>query len=525
MASQPEAEMDGDPPAHGQSSGASRVVLLLSIFLIATCGLAYELIAGTLSSYLLGNSVLCFSLTIGLFLCAMGVGSFLSQYLHENLLGWFVLTEVLVAVVGGTSAIIGFAAFTFTNLYVPVLAVICGLVGAMIGLEIPLVIRILKGYTSWRVSLAHVLSADYAGALAASVVFPLVLAPHLGLPRAAAVMGLANLAVAWAALLWFRRDIRRWGDLIGLTIGATLLVLTCFATGAGLTDFFEDNLYQDEIILARTTPYQRVVLTRWAAGDDLRLYLNGAIQFSSLDEHRYHEALIHPAMSAAAARRRVLILGGGDGLAARQVLKYDDVERVDLVDLDAVVVELFANRELLAEANEGSLRNPRMHRHTLDAMEFLEETSDVFDVIVMDLPDPNEPATGKLYTRSFYRLAGRCLSPGGALVTQATSPFFSREAFWCIVHTIRAELPDRNVRPYWVYVPSFGEWGFVLADRSPVERLRLDPSVSLRFLNQDLLPGLFVFPSDTAEVPTPINTLAAQALTGLYREGYAKHFD
>jgi spermidine synthase len=519
------AELSLPEPAYesgDRRAAASRLVLLASIFAIAVCGLVYELVAGTLSSYLLGNSVLYFSLTIGIFLCAMGVGSFCSKYFNSHLLSWFALTEILIGLIGGLMAAIGFAAFTYTELYQPVLAVLSFMVGALIGLEIPLVIRLLKDYSPWSFSLAHVLAVDYAGALAAALLFPLVLAPHLGLIRAAALMGLANLVVAWATIIWFRRQIHRLGDLVGLSCGATLMVAVCFLSAGGLTSFLEDRLYQDEIIYARRTPYQRIVLTHWPIGGDVRLYLDGAIQFSSRDEYRYHEALVHPAMASASRRNQLLILGGGDGMAAREALKYPDVENIDLVDLDGVMLELFSENDLLVGLNDRSLQNPHVRKITMDAMKFLEQASGRYDVILMDLPDPSDVDTGKLYTKSFYRLAARRLAADGVLACQAANPFFAREAFWCIVHTMQREF--QGVRPYTVHVPSFGQWGFVLAGGSQMPFPRINPKIETRFLTQEVLESLFVMPRDISEVETDVNTLLNQPLVRLYRKGYAEHF-
>ncbi len=520
--------MSNVSPEHRLNRTAG-VVLVVSIFFLAICGLVYELIAGTLSSYLLGDSVTQFSLVIGLFLTAMGVGSFLSKYIHSHLLAWFVGMELAVGVIGGTTALIGFAIFSYTEFYEPVLLGLVGIVGVLVGLEIPLVIRILRELSELRVTLANVLSADYIGALAASILFPFGLLPYLGLARAGLVMGLANIAVA-GLVLWRigprEKPVRR-----RLTVFAglaTVLVGGAAVMSGRLVAHFENRIYQDEIVYAATTPYQRLVLTRWR--DDVRLYLNGHLQFSSVDEYRYHEALVHPAMVAAEQRSSVLILGGGDGLAARQVLAYDDVKSVDIVDIDGQVTELFRTNPMLAKLNDGALSDPRVHVHNVDAMRFLQESDQFFDVILMDLPDPSAAELGKLYSQAFFGLAGRRLAAGGMLACQCTSPFRSREAFWCIVHTIGATSwglgNERfHVRPYHTLVPTFGTWGFALAGQSVPEPAELLIQLPTRYLTTDLLPGLFVFPPDMAEVDTPINRLNDAVLTRLYRMGYHKYLD
>ena len=138
---------------------------------------------------------------------------------------------------------------------------------------------------------------------------------------------------------------------------AIVLLLAAFVGAGRFVTFLENQLYQDEILLAEDTPYQRLVVTRWR--QDVRLYLNGHLQFSSVDEYRYHEALVHPAMCLAERRANILILGGGDGLAAREVLKHEGVERIDLVDIDPAVTGLFRDHPMLSRLNRGSLRHPR----------------------------------------------------------------------------------------------------------------------------------------------------------------------
>jgi len=501
---------------------ASGLLLLAAVFVLAVCGLVYELIAGTLSSYLLGDSVTQFSLAIGLFLFGMGLGSYISRFVTKHLLAIFIAVELLIGLVGGAMALVGFALFAFTEFYVPGLIGMVIAVGLLVGLEIPLVIRILRESGELRVTVANVLSVDYVGALIAAVIFPFLLLPQLGLARAGLVMGLSNVLVG-ALLLGVLGDrIGRARRPLGIAATLSALLLVAGLIGAGqLVDFLENKLYQHDIILSRTTAHQRLVVTR--NKQDIRLFLNGQLQFSSIDEYRYHEALVHPAMSLAEKHAEVLILGGGDGMAVREVLKFSGVTRIDLVDLDPIVTGLFTRNPLLSSLNGGSLKDPRVHIHNQDAMRYLETTKRIYDVILLDLPDPSEAVLGKLYSRPFYRLASQRLAPGGMLTTQATSPFRSREAFWCIVHTMRAA--GFQVRPYHTIVPTFGTWGFALAGRGKVDPARIKLEVPTRYLTAALLPGLFAFPKDMAEVSTPISGLNDPVVTRLYRDGYSKYLE
>ncbi|MBU0637769.1 MAG: polyamine aminopropyltransferase, partial [Planctomycetes bacterium] len=469
-------------------------------------------------------------LVIGLFLSAMGVGSYLSKFFKTDLLASLIGIEIGVGLIGGCAALAGFTAFALTELYTPILLTLVAAIGILVGLEIPLMIRILRELESLRVTLANVLSADYLGALVASVLFPFALLPHLGLVRAGFVVGLTNVAVAGLFLWRFAPAVgHRAGRLKALTVAAGLLLGVGAVGSTRLTPYLENRLYQDEIVLAQDTRYQRLVLTRWR--DDVRLYLNGHLQFSSIDEYRYHEALIHPALSAAARRAGVLILGGGDGLAVREVAKYSDVRRIDLVDIDPAVTNLFKTRPMLTALNGGALSDQRVHIHNVDAMRFMEDSSELYDVIVMDLPDPSAPGLGKLYSRAFFNLAGRRLAADGVLVSQCTSPFRSREAFWCIVHTLAAarcgSAPEQDfeVRPYHTIVPTFGTWGFAIAGAALPDVNELTLRVPTRYLSEELLPGLFVFPPDMAEVETPVSRLDDPVVCRLYQRGYHKYLE
>jgi len=364
------------------------------------------------------------------------------------------------------------------------------------------------------------LTFDYIGALAAALMFPLVLVPKLGLVRSSLVMGCANAAIAlWGTWLLGPRVGK---GLIGLRVRA-IVVLVGLMVGLGLADTFttwaEDEMYADPIVFTETTPYQRIVVTRGRAG--FQLFLNGNLQFSSADEYRYHEALVHPAMvSADAPPKQVLILGGGDGLALREVLEHPSVEQVTLVDLDPAMTNLSRRFPALAALNRFSFTDKRVTVINDDAMVWLDEHPGLWDVIIVDFPDPNTFALGKLYTKLFYRRLAARLSPAGAAVVQATSPLFARKSYWCIVETMRAA--GFAVKPYHVTVPSFGVWGYVLARRSEFETPAHVPKVHLRFLNDAALAAMFDMPADMTEVPVEINQLDNQALVRYYEREWRK---
>ncbi len=492
--------------------------LLVTVFIIAVCGLIYELIVGTLSSYLFGNSVTHFSVTIGLFLSGMGLGSFASRRVTRRLLGWFILVEMAVGLVGGFSAALLYAIFATSKLYYVAMILLLLLIGGLIGMEIPLLTRILGGWGAIKDTLANVLAFDYLGALLASVLFPLVLLPQLGLLKTAFATGLLNMGVVGVNIWIFRHRLPRWQSLSVVAAGIILALLAGSVWSVQLTSFFEKQLYEDEIIYTRQTPYQRIIITRWA--NDVRLYLDGNLQFSSQDEYRYHEPLVHPAMSLTRSRESVLVLGGGDGLVAREVFKYNDARRLVLVDIDPAMTDLARSHPTMLTVNQDSLSDPRLEIINQDAFTYLAETSEQFGVIIIDLPDPNNESLGKLYSREFYKLARRHLAEGGVMVSQATSPYFARETYWSIVHT--ATDVGLKTWPYHIYVPSFGDWGFFLAAEHDIKPARFSPGVSMRYLNADLLAAGFIFDSDTAEVETKVNTLDNQIILSYYEQGWRR---
>jgi spermidine synthase len=482
-----------------------------TVVVVATAGLVYELLAAAAASYLLGDSITQFSTVIGSYLFAMGVGSFLSRYLQRGLAARFVQVEILVGLTGGWATALLFVAFAQTPHFRAVLYGVVAVVGVLVGLEIPLLLRLLRDRLVFRELVAQVLSLDYVGALAASLLFPLLLVPRLGLIRTSLLVGLANAAVGLWSTWIFRRELPAPGFPRAFAVAAVLCLGGGAVAAERITTWSEDRLYADEIILARTSPYQRIVLTRWA--DDLRLFLNGHLQFSSRDEYRYHEALVHPALAAHPRPRRVLVLGGGDGLAVREILRYPAVESVTLVDLDAEVTRLFADNPLLASVNAGALRDGRVRVVNADAFVWLAATAETFDAAIVDFPDPHNFSLGKLYSRTFYRVLRARLAPGGRVALQATSPMFARRSFWCIVETVRSA--GLAARPYHVYVPSFGEWGFVLAGDEPGAEPPAYPP-GLRFLTPEMTGALFAFPPDMAAVPVEVNRLDNQILVHYY---------
>jgi spermidine synthase len=492
-------------------------ILFLNVLVIAACGLIYELLAGTVASYVLGDSITQFSLIIGLYLSALGVGAWLSRFLDRDLAARFVDVELAVALIGGLSAPLLFLGFSRLEWFRLFLYLVVFAIGTLVGLELPILMRILKEELDFKELVSRVLSFDYIGSLVAAVLFPMFLVPRLGLVRTSIVFGLLNAAVGLYGT-WLLRPLLRGVFVLRVRAAiVTVILLAALFRADRLTTLAEDELYADDIVFSTSSPYQRILVTKNAAG--FQLFLNGNLQFSSADEYRYHEALVHPALSSLNAPRRVLILGGGDGLALREVLKYPSVQEVTLVDLDPKMTSLWRAFPPLGALNHRSFADPRVRVVNEDAMIWIERAGDRFDAAIIDFPDPSSFAIGKLYTTRFYRLLRGRLSPDAAISVQCTSPLNAPRAYWCIIRTMEAA--GLHVRPYQTTVPSFGVWGFALARLQPFDAPP-HVRVAARFLDDPTLAAMFVFPRDMAAVPVEINRLDNQMLVRYYEEEWGK---
>ncbi|MDC0832653.1 polyamine aminopropyltransferase [Geitlerinema sp. CS-897] len=498
-----------------------RNVLLAAAAVSSACGLAIELLLGTLASYLVGNQALSFGVAVGGFLAAMGLGSYLSQFvavedtpgkpLKTQLLERFVQVELAIAPASAFLPLLLFVLFVVNRSLWLGLILVTVILGILAGLEVPLLTRMMESDRGVKDALAGVLALDYAGALVGSLAFPVLLLPIFGLFPTAAILG------SFPALMVFLigrsfPEMKRWG-LVGLATCAALWAIAPLTVPLG--DRLENRLYDAPVVARVQTQYQRIVLTRW--NRDVRLYLDGELQFSTVDEYRYHEALVHPAMSASGTPRRVLVMGAGDGLALREVLKWDAVEKVVLLELDPKVVKLASQHPFLARSNENSFSDPRVEIRYGDAFSVAPSLSETFDVIVADFPDPDREAIAKLYSHGFYlRLRSR-LTPNGVLVTQASSPFFATKAFACIAATLNAA--GFSSYPYTIDVPSFGPWGFVLATQTEFDPATLRLPIATRFLTPDILPGLFHLPADISLDNVEINRLVHPKIVQYQTEG------
>lgn len=473
--------------------------LFAAALLVAIGGLVYELILGTAASYLIGDSILSFSLATGITLFGMGVGSLLVRAIRWRPATSFAVNEILLGLIGGNSVLLLYAGFSFTKLHWLIFSLISLLIGVLIGLEIPLLVKMFTalGRKSSVELLSKILAIDYFGALVASLVFPLLLLPHLGLMRSAYLIATLNIVVAVMILLQLKASRR----VLAAGGVAAVLLIGLFFAASWLERTIDARSYRDPVVLYRQSPYQKIVMTQY--GQDRRLFLNHHLQFSSLDEARYHEALAHVALSSVAAPKTVLIMGGGDGLLAREVLKYDSVERIDLVDIDAEVTTLGREHHLLREVNSDALRSPKVSIINQDAFLYAFETAARYDAVLIDLVDPSNERLAKLYSEQLYRQVTHLLRPQGVMLTQATSSFFSPRAFQTVASTVAAAQPGRHVIPFSINVPSFGEWGFVLSAPSRQAVLAQPLPPGLRHYRKSMLEyAVLTEPHQLERLPT-----------------------
>lgn len=485
--------------------------------IVALCGIVYELIIGTVSTYLLGNSVYQFSLTIGFFMFAMGLGSLISKYFDDQFVRNFIYIEVAIALVGGVCSIVLFMVFPNARvLYELVMYSLILIIGALVGMEIPILTTLLAERSRVKESIANVMSLDYVGALIGSVSFPLLLLPSLGLVQSSFAIGLINILVAIVNVVVFRDYLRHYKQLLGLCIGIAVVLTACVFFGSLITRYAEKHLYFDQVIYSTQTKYQKLVMTRSTTTREQRLYIDGHIQFSSRDEHRYHEFLVHPVLSIPGPRTNVLILGGGDGLAAREALKYPDVERIHLVDIDPEMLRIARELPVLRRLNRGSLDAERLTTFSEDAFSFINQPGVLYDRVIIDMPDPHNEAINKLYSREFYEMIRRRMTPQGVLVTQSSSPFFARRVFWSIENTLAAVF--KSTLSYNTSLPSFGIWGFNMASARPTIPANFRFSVPTKAITDESMMAAMVFTKDIDILPTPVNSIMEPKLHQLYVE-------
>jgi spermidine synthase len=518
-------------------------LLLLQILIVSVCSLIYELLIATTATNITSNSILAFSLVIGLFLAGLGTGAFISQWIKDkNLVDVFIWNETVLAIIGGFSVITLYFAWIFTPYFYLIQTLITFLIGLLSGLEIPILTRILNNQEdgNFKSIIAKVLSFDYLGGLVASLLFPLVLLQYFGLVKLSFLVGILNCLMALLAIYIFWNQISK--KIVHLTFSFLVFFILLISSFFSLQiyNFVESYLYRDPIIYSTQSKYQRIVVTK--KNKDMRLYLNGGIQFSSLDEYRYHESLVMPALLQLISQKsetklNIAIFGGGDGLAVREVLKFENfIAKIHLVDIDKQITDLAKDTNIFKDLNQNSLSNQKVTVLNEDAWGWIQkQKSESLDLIICDFPDPDETAISKLYSKEFYNFSNKSLSKNGLLVTQSSSPYSTPKVFWSINKTLQSVFPE--VKPYTTYIPSFGLWGFNLVTKNSNYKLEkiitkpenLEILAKNQFIKPENLEKLFVMDTDILNPKLKngeeinlqelkINTLDNLILTNYYYE-------
>ncbi|QWX85585.1 polyamine aminopropyltransferase [Cellulophaga sp. HaHaR_3_176] len=440
-------------------------ILKAAIFATGFAGIVAEYTLSTLATYFIGNSIFQWTMIVSLMLFCMGLGSRLSKLITKNLIQNFLILEASLSLIVAFSSVLVYTLASVSEYYGIVIYSLCMLIGLLIGLEIPLVVRINKEYEDLKSNISSILEKDYYGSLIGGVFFAFIGLPILGLSYTPFVLGIINFLVALIVFYRFKDKIKKRQT---LQLKAVLtIVFGVLITGIAFTEpiiqWGEQKKYKDKIVYSEQTKYQNIVLTEWK--DEHWLYLNGNLQFCSIDEKMYHEPLVHPIMQLHPNPQRILILGGGDGCAVREILKYPSVEKIDMVDLDPKMTDLGTNHPVLININQGSMNSEKLQIYNKDAYIHLEQNVTAFyDVIIADLPDPRNIELGRLYSHEFYSLCNRKLRPNGLIITQAGSPYFATKAFSCIDETIKSA--GFTTIKLHNQVISMGEWGWVLGTKN-----------------------------------------------------------
>ncbi|WP_308013954.1 polyamine aminopropyltransferase [Streptantibioticus parmotrematis] len=446
-----------------------RALVLGSVFLCAACGLVYELELVALGSYVSGDPVTDASVVLSVMVFAMGVGSLLAKRLRCRAVVGFAAVESALALTGGLSSMALYATFAWLGQSWPALAAFAFTIGLLTGAEVPLLMTLIQRIRGQDAAgaVAEVFAADYVGALVGGLVFPFVLLPFLGQLTGVLLTGAVN-AGAGGAMAWglFRGDLsgRARRALLSVTAGVLAALAVAAVCATPFQRAAQRAVYGGSARPAPGGEGQRVVLTGSHGGRGLRLFVDGRLTVSGGDEYRDHQALVHPAM--AGPRRAVLILGGGDGLALREVLRYRDTLLVTVVEPDAALVRAARTDPGLRALDRDAFADPRVHVVTADPFDWLRAYRaggyPPYDVVIEDLPAPGAALSAERgYAEEFYGLAAGALAPGGRLAVDAGSPANARR-FWTLDATVRAA--GLRTADYWIG----GRWGYVLAARTPV---------------------------------------------------------
>ena len=503
-------------------------LLKFSIFATGLSGIVAEYSLATLASYFLYDTVVQWTLTVSIMLFSMGIGSQISKRIKKNLLDNFILIEFGLSLLSAYSAMICYIAGGITEFYAFFIYGLAILIGLFIGMEIPLVTRINDEYQELNENISSVLTVDYIGSLIGGLFFAFWGLPKLGLTYTPVLLGALNFIVASILLFKLKNTLKYKNKLyIGFAITTVLLIIGAYFARPIIL-FGEQLNYKGLVIHEEQSKYQKIVITEWNGAH--YLFINRNLQLSTFDEHLYHEPLVHPIMHLSEEPKRILILGGGDGCAVRDVLQYQSVDKIDLVDLDSCMTNIGKYQPAFRLQNENSMHHEKLKIHNIDAFQFMESNQTKYDIIIVDLPDPKSIDLNKLYSKKFYLLCNKNLNEDGLIITQAGSPIFATKAFFCIEKTIAAA--GFGTIKLHNNVISLGEWGWVLGSKSLSNTelkssiIKVDYSdIKSRWINNNANQFLTSFGKpyvDTTGIE--VNTNSSPVLYSYYLHGNWAHY-
>lgn len=457
-----------------------RNLLFSALFATGLSGIVAEYCFATLSTYFVGDSVKQWSIIISLMLFSMGIGSRITKTFNGNVFKLFIITEFTLSIVVSFSAVFTYylaSQVEYIGVFIYALSIITG---TLIGMELPLAMRLNDEFQSLKFNVANVLEKDYYGSLIGGLFFVFIGLPYLGLTYTPFILGFINLFVALLLLIFFKDSIQKQQQKIFFSVAVFLIII--LISGSFFSDkiimYGEQIKYKDKIVFKEQSIYQKIVVTKWK--NDYWLYLNDNLQFSTFDEPLYHEVLVHPIMQVLQQPQKILILGGGDGCAARELLKYKTTEKITLVDLDKKLTDLFINEPVLASINKNALIDNKLNIVNKDGFTFLEETNDFYDLIIIDLPDPRNVELSRLYSKEFYELCNIKLTPNGGIITQAGSPYYTPYAYQCIKKTM--DSANFTTLALHNQILTMGEWGWIAGIKRKISKEEINKSL-LKFNN------------------------------------------
>ncbi|CAL2063348.1 polyamine aminopropyltransferase [Tenacibaculum sp. 190524A05c] len=488
------------------STKLKKRILFLALFATGLSGIVAEYCFATLSTYFIGDSVKQWSIIISLMLFSMGLGSRITKSFDGNVFKLFIYTEFALSILVSFSAVTTYYLATqveYISIYIYSMAILTGM---LIGMELPLAMRLNEDFQSLKLNVANILEKDYYGSLIGGLFFVFIGLPYLGLSHTPFILGFINLMVAILLLFIFKNKLKKNEKNTLYSAAGFIVVLLIIGTifSNKIILYGEQTKYKDKIVFQEQSIYQKIVVTKWKK--DYWLYLNDNLQFSTFDEPLYHEVLVHPIMQILNKPRNILILGGGDGCAARELLKYPSINKITLVDLDKKLTDLFINEPELTKINNNSLTNSKVQIINTDGFKYVSETQDFFDLIIIDLPDPRNVELARLYSKEFYELCRLKLTPNGGLITQAGSPYYTPYAYKCIEQTMNQA--NFSVLPIHNQVLSMGEWGWILGTKASLSK-------------DEMINRLGNF--DEAIIPTKwLNASSMDLITSFGKDFYSK---